>query len=226
VTNRFSFESKTRNWIEAERIQPIIMHIVCSDLEGIFTPEIWINVSEITGIKELRLTTRDISDYDVLMKKRLSILDKHNLKLDKIQAVIAEMEPLEGALEFLDWLRTKVPVIIVSDTFVEFAGPLLEKLGNPALFCNTLSIAADGTIDGYNLRQQDGKQKVALALKSLNYEVIAVGESYNDITMLQAADRGILYRPPDNVKSEYTQFQTALNYAELKEQLVKALNHQ
>ena len=200
------------------------MHIVCSDLEGIFTPEIWINVSEITGIKELRLTTRDISDYDVLMKKRLTILDEHNLKLDKIQAVIAEMKPLEGALEFLDWLKAKVPVIIVSDTFVEFAGPLMEKLGNPTLFCNTLSVAADGTIEGYNLRQQDGKQKVTLALKSLNYEVIAVGDSYNDITMLQAADRGILYRPPDNVKSEYTEFQTALNYAELKEQLLKTLN--
>ena len=204
----------------------IIMHIVCSDLEGIFTPEIWINVSEITGIKELRLTTRDISDYDVLMKKRLAILEEHNLKLDDIQAVIAKMKPLEGALEFLDWLRLKVPVIIVSDTYVEFAGPLLEKLGNPTLFCNTLSVAEDGTIEGYNLRQQDGKQKVARALKSLNYEVIAIGDSYNDITMLQAADQGILYRPPKSVKSEYREFQTALNYAELKTQLLKAMNHQ
>ena len=210
--------------VKTERIHYIIMHIVCTDLEGIFTPEIWIDVSKITGIKELRLTTRDISDYDVLMKKRLAILDEHNLKLHDIQAVIAKMKPIEGALEFLDWLRTKVPVIIVSDTYVEFAGPLMEKLGNPTLFCNTLSVAEDGTIDGYNLRQQDGKQKVALALKSLNYNVIAVGDSYNDITMLQAADRGILYRPPDNVKAEYTQFHTVLNYAELKEQLLKAIN--
>ena len=116
------------------------MYLVCSDLEGIFTPEIWINVAEITGIEELRLTTRDISDYDVLMKKRLAILDEHNLTLDDIQAVIAKMKPVEGALEFLDWLRTIVPLIIVSDTYVEFAGPLMSKLGQPTLFCNTLSV--------------------------------------------------------------------------------------
>jgi phosphoserine/homoserine phosphotransferase len=201
------------------------MHIVCSDLEGIFTPEIWINVSEITGIRELSLTTRDISDYDVLMKNRLAILDKNNLKLDDIQAVIAKMEPLEGALEFLTWLRSLVQVIIVSDTYVEFAGPLLEKLDRPTLFCNTLSVADDGSINGYNLRQQDGKQKVALALKSLNYRVIAIGDSYNDITMLKAANHGILYRPPDNVQSEYTEFPAALTYAELKKQLLKTMDH-
>jgi phosphoserine/homoserine phosphotransferase len=200
------------------------MFIVCSDLEGIFTPEIWINVAEITGIEELRLTTRDISDYDVLMKKRLAILDEHHLKLDDIQAVIAKMEPVEGALGFLNWLRTIVPLIIVSDTYVEFAGPLMEKLGQPTLFCNTLSVNGDGAISGYNLRQQDGKKKVALALKSLNYEVIAVGDSYNDITMLKAADHAILYRPPDNVKAEYDQFPTAYNYAELKEQLLLTMN--
>jgi len=200
------------------------MYIVCSDLEGIFTPEIWINVAEITGIEELRLTTRDISDYDVLMKKRLAILDEHNLKLDDIQAVIAKMEPVEGALEFLNWLRTIVPLIIVSDTYVEFAGPLMEKLGQPTLFCNTLSVNGDGSISGYNLRQQDGKKKVAQALKTLNYEVIAVGDSYNDITMLKAADHAILYRPPDNVKAEYNEFPTAYNYAELKERLLQTMN--
>jgi phosphoserine/homoserine phosphotransferase len=200
------------------------MFIVCSDLEGIFTPEIWINVAEITGIEELRLTTRDISYFDVLMKKRLAILDEHHLKLDDIQAVIAKMEPVEGALGFLNWLRTIVPLIIVSDTYVEFAGPLMEKLGQPTLFCNTLSVNGDGAISGYNLRQQDGKKKVALALKSLNYEVIAVGDSYNDITMLKAADHAILYRPPDNVKAEYDQFPTAYNYAELKEQLLLTMN--
>ncbi len=200
------------------------MFIVCSDLEGIFTPEIWINVAQITGIEELRLTTRDISDYDVLMKKRLAILDKHNLKLADIQAVIAKMEPVEGALGFLNWLRTIVPLIIVSDTYVEFAGPLMEKLGQPTLFCNTLSINGEGAISGYNLRQQDGKKKVALALKSLNYEVIAVGDSYNDITMLKAADHAILYCPPDNVKEEYQEFPTAYNYAELQKQLLQTMN--
>ena len=199
------------------------MDIVCSDLEGIFSPEIWINFAEITGIEELRLTTRDISDYDVLMKRRLAILDENNLTLDDIQAVIAKMEPKEGALEFLDWLRSMLQVIIVSDTYVEFAGPLMEKLGRPTLFCNTLTVAADGSIDGYNLRQPDGKKKVALALKTLNYRVIAIGDSYNDITMLKAADHAILYCPPDNVKKEFTEFPTVLNYAELKNQLLKII---
>ncbi len=196
------------------------MFIVCSDLEGIFTPEIWINFAEITGIEELRLTTRDISDYNVLMKRRLAILEENNLKLDDIQAVIRKMEPVEGALDFLNWLRSRVEVIIVSDTFVEFAGPLMEKLGRPTLFCNTLSVNGDGAITDYILRQQDGKKKVALALKSLNYQVIAVGDSYNDITMLQASDHAILYRPPDNVKEEYKNFPVAVNYEELKERLL------
>jgi phosphoserine/homoserine phosphotransferase len=200
------------------------MDIVCSDLEGIFTPEIWINFAEITGIEELRLTTRDISDYDVLMKRRLAILAENNLKLDDIQAVIAKMEPLEGALEFLDWLRSMMQIIIVSDTFVEFAGPLMEKLGRPTLFCNTLTVAADGSIGGYNLRQPDGKKKVALALKTLNYRVIAIGDSYNDITMLKAADHAILYRPPDNVKQEYTKFPTAFNYGDLKQRLIEMID--
>lgn len=202
------------------------MDIVCSDLEGIFTPEIWINVAEITGIEDLRLTTRDISDYDVLMKYRLNILDKNNLKLADIQSVIAKMKPLEGALEFLNWLRSKVQVIIVSDTYVEFAGPLMEKLGWPTLFCNTLSIATDGSIAGYQLRQQDGKQKVVLALKNLRYDVIAIGDSYNDITMLQAADQAILYRPPANVKEEYSEFPTAFNYDELQKRLRDTMNRQ
>ena len=199
------------------------MDIVCSDLEGIFTPEIWINFAEITGIEELRLTTRDISDYDVLMRRRLAILDENNLKLDDIQAVIAKMEPLEGALDLLDWLRSMMQVIIVSDTYVEFAGPLMEKLGRPTLFCNTLSIAADGSIAGYNLRQPDGKKKVALALKTLNYKVIAIGDSYNDITMLKAADHAILYRPPKNVKMEYAEFPVVLNYNELKQRLLEII---
>lgn len=199
------------------------MFIVCSDLEGIFTPEIWINFAEITGIEKLRLTTRDISDYNVLMKQRLAILEENNLKLTDIQAVIRKMDPIEGALEFLNWLRSQVEVVIVSDTYVEFAGPLMEKLDRPTLFCNTLSVNGDGSITGYNLRQQDGKKKVALALKSLNYQVIAIGDSYNDISMLQAADHAILYRPPDNVMQEYNEFPTAFNYEELKERLLEIM---
>ena len=200
------------------------MFIVCSDLEGIYTPEIWINFAEITGIEELRLTTRDIPDYNVLMKRRLAILEENNLKLDDIQAVIRKMEPVEGALGFLNWLRSLVEVIIVSDTFVEFAGPLMEKLDRPTLFCNTLSVNGDGAITDYILRQQDGKKKVALALKSLNYRVIAVGDSYNDITMLQEADHAILYRPPDNVLKEYNEFPVAFNYEELRERLLEIMN--
>ena len=199
------------------------MDIVCSDLEGIFTPEIWINFAEITGIEKLRLTTRDISDYNVLMKQRLAILAENNLKLTDIQAVIRKMEPVEGARDFLNWLRSLVEVINVSDTYVEFAGPLMEKLDRPTLFCNTLSVNGEGAITGYNLRQQDGKKKVALALKSLNYRVIAVGDSYNDITMLQAADHAILYRPPDNVMQEYSEFPTAFNYEDLKKRLLEIM---
>ena len=201
------------------------MYIVCADMEGIFTPEIWINVAEITGIKELRLTTRDIPDYDVLMKGRLAILKQHGLTLLDIQAVIAKMKPLDGANNFLNWLRSRLQVIIVSDTYVEFAGPLLEKLGQPTLFCNTLSVDTDGTICGYNLRQKDGKKKVATALKNLNYRVIAIGDSYNDITMLKTAEKAILFRPPDNVKVEFPQFPVTTNYEEIKQEIQKIINH-
>ncbi|GBC63620.1 bifunctional phosphoserine phosphatase/homoserin e phosphotransferase ThrH [Desulfonema ishimotonii] len=192
------------------------MYILCSDLEGVFVPEIWINVAEKTGIEELRLTTRDISDYDVLMRKRLSILEAHNLKISDITDVIATMSPLEGAVEFLDWLRPQVSVIVVSDTFEQFAGPLMKQLGWPALFCNTLNIDPDGTVSGYTLRQKDGKRKAAQALKSLNYNMIAMGDSYNDITMLKEADHGILFRPPQNVIDEFPQFPVVRDYDELK----------
>lgn len=200
------------------------MYIVCADMEGIFTPEIWINVAEITGIKDLRLTTRDISDYDVLMNKRLAILKQHGLKLQDIQSVIAKMKPLDGATDFLDWLRSQLQVIIVSDTYVEFAGPLLEKLGRPTLFCNTLSVETDGTISGYDLRQKDGKQKVAMALQSLNYQVIAIGDSYNDITMLKASESAILFCPPDNVKEEYSEFPVTRTYDELKQAINRVID--
>jgi len=192
------------------------MKILCCDLEGIFVPEIWINVAEKTGIKELRLTTRDISDYDVLMKKRLSLLDENNLKLNDITDVIATMEPLAGAVEFLNWLRSRAPVIIVSDTFEQFAGPLMKKLGWPTLFCNTLEVAADQTVTGYRLRQADGKKKATVALQQLNYEVIAIGDSYNDINMLQAAEHGILFHPPENVITEFPALPVTNNYDEIQ----------
>lgn len=192
------------------------MHIVCADLEGVFVPEIWINVSERTGIEALRLTTRDISDYDVLMKKRIGILKTNNLKLHDITDVIDTMEPLEGALEFINWLRSVTQIIILSDTFVQFAGPLMRKLGWPTLFCHTLSIDSDGYIVGYNLRQQESKRGAVEALKNLNFKVIAMGDSYNDITMLKAADKGILFHPPDNVKDEFPEFQVSFGYDTLK----------
>ncbi|BBO74637.1 phosphoserine phosphatase ThrH [Desulfosarcina widdelii] len=192
------------------------MDIICSDLEGVFVPEIWINVAERTGIEELRLTTRDISDYDVLMKRRLSILDTNGLKLKDITDVIATMNPLPGAREFLDGLRARTQVIIVSDTYVEFARPLMEKLGWPTLLCHSLTIDDSGAIAGYTLRQKDGKRKVVQAFKSLNYRVVAMGDSYNDVTMLKEADKGILFRPPQNVIDEFPQFAVTTNYEELQ----------
>ncbi|MFW6331893.1 MAG: bifunctional phosphoserine phosphatase/homoserine phosphotransferase ThrH [Thermodesulfobacteriota bacterium] len=192
------------------------MHIVCSDLEGVFVPEIWINVAEKTGIEELRLTTRDIADYNELMQKRLSILDQHKIKLGDITRVIDEMEPLPGAVDFLNWLRERSQVIIVSDTYVQFAGPLMRQLGWPTLFCHTLLVAPDGTISDYRLRQEDGKRKSVEAMQGLNFHVIAMGDSYNDISMLKAADEGILFRPPENVVSEFPQFPVAREYEDLK----------
>jgi len=200
------------------------MYIVCCDLEGVFVPEIWINVAEKTGISELRLTTRDISDYDVLMKKRLRILDREHLKISDIQNVIAMLYPLEGAVQFLDWLRSTVQVIIVSDTFIQFAGPLMKKLGWPTLFCNSLIIGPDGRVESYTLRQKDGKKKAVISLKSLNYKVIAVGDSYNDITMLKEADKGILFCPPGNVVSEFPELPVTYNYDELKGLIIKTMN--
>lgn len=200
------------------------MHIVCSDLEGVFVPEIWINVAEKTGIDALRLTTRDISDYNVLMGKRLSILEAHNLKLKDIQDVIATMEPLEGAVAFLDWLRSVTQVIIVSDTFVEFADPLMAKLKRPTLFCNSLLMDENDRVANYRLRQEDGKRKVAQALKQLNFEVIAMGDSYNDITMIQAADHGILFRPPENIIEAFPEFPVETRFDDLKRRLQEILD--
>ncbi|MFP4031355.1 MAG: bifunctional phosphoserine phosphatase/homoserine phosphotransferase ThrH [Desulfococcaceae bacterium] len=199
------------------------MNIVCSDLEGVFVPEIWINVAERTGIDALRMTTRDEPDYDVLMTKRLNILKAHNLKLSDIADVIAGMSPLPGAREFLDWMRSQVPVIVVSDTFTQFAGPLMRQLGWPTLFCNTLEIAPDGSVAGYRLRQNDGKRHVVEALRTLNYRIVAMGDSYNDISMLKTADAGILFRPPENVVTEFPQFPVVRDYDELRPLMEKAL---
>jgi phosphoserine / homoserine phosphotransferase len=199
------------------------MKIVCTDLEGVLVPEIWINVARKTGIEELKLTTRDISDYDVLMRKRLGILAHHGLKLKDITDVIATMDPLDGALEFMNWLRERTQVIIVSDTFVEFAKPLMAKLGWPTLLCNYLTIDGTGAITDYHLRQKDGKRHVVLAMQSLNFEVIAMGDSYNDITMLQTARHGILFRPPETIKTEYPRFPVTETYEQIRQELTPLL---
>ena len=193
------------------------MYIVCSDLEGVFVPEIWINVSKHTGIDELKLTTRDISDYNVLMKRRLELLRQHGLTLHDIQKAISLLKPLPGAQEFVDWLRTRSQLIVVSDTFIEFADPLLKQLGRPTLFCHHLTIDIAGNITNYNLRQKDAKKMVVEALQSLNYKVIAIGDSYNDISMLRKAELGILYNPPQNVIDENTDLMVVKSYNDLKE---------
>lgn len=190
--------------------------IACLDLEGVLVPEIWINVAERTGIEALRVTTRDEPDYDKLMRKRLEILDTHGLRLPDIQRVIGAMAPLDGAGEFLDWLRARFQVIILSDTFDEFAAPLMAQLGHPCLFCNSLVVDPDGRIRDYRIRIRDGKRKAVMALKLLNFEVVAAGDSYNDTTMLTEADHGILFRPPENVVREFPQFPVTHTYAELR----------
>lgn len=189
------------------------MHIVCTDLEGVFVPEIWINVAEKTGVDALRRTTRDEPDYDVLMRYRLDILHNEGITIDDITEVIDSLEPLPGARNFLDWLRARTQVIVLSDTFEQFAGPLMEKLGWPTLFCNSLSVDADRFISDYHLRQPDGKRQCVLALKGLYYQVAAMGDSYNDISMLLEADHGVLYCPPKSVRKAYPQLPVAKDYA-------------
>lgn len=198
--------------------------IACLDLEGVLVPEIWINVAERTGIAALRRTTRDEPDYDTLMRGRLAILDEHRLGLPDIQAVIGGMEPLDGALDFLDWLRSRTQVIILSDTFGEFAAPLMRKLGWPTLFCHSLTVDGGGRITGYRLRIQDGKRRAVEALRGLAFRVVAAGDSYNDTTMLAAADAGILFRPPQNVIDDFPQFPVTRTYAELREAFVRTGN--
>ncbi len=192
------------------------MIVACLDLEGVLLPEIWINVAERTKIPELRRTTRDEPDYDKLMRGRLEILDAHGLGIREIEEVIGGLEPLEGATEFLDWLRETFQVIVLSDTFYAFAKPLMRKLGFPALFCNDLEIDASGRIRGYRLRMPDQKCQSVRALGGLRFKTIAAGDSYNDTTMLTEADAGILFRPPENVVAEFPQFPVTRDYAELR----------
>ncbi len=199
------------------------MNLACLDLEGVLVPEIWIRVAEATGIEELRLTTRDVSDYDVLMQHRITTLAEHGLGLSLIQKVIAEMGPLPGAREFLDELRQDFQVVILSDTFYEFAMPLMAQLGYPTLFCHRLLVSEDRLV-GYQLRQPDSKRAAVRAFHELNYQVVASGDSYNDTAMLAEADAGILFRPPANVVDEFPQFPVTTDYAELHQAFLSALS--
>jgi phosphoserine/homoserine phosphotransferase len=200
------------------------MYVICSDLEGVFVPEIWTNVSKQTGIEELRLTTRDISDYDVLMKRRLELLRQHNLTLHDVQRVISMLKPLPGAIEFVDWLRSCAQLIVVSDTFREFADPLMKQLGRPTLFCHHLTTDSEGNITNYNLRQKDAKRKVAESLQSLNFKVIGIGDSYNDLNMLRQADLGILFNAPQNIIDDNSDLLVVNSYDELKEIIIKLID--
>lgn len=202
------------------------MEIACLDLEGVLVPEIWIAFAEQTGIDALKATTRDIPDYDVLMSQRLEILREHGLGLLEIQAVIAGLKPLDGAREFVDWLRERFQVVILSDTFYEFSQPLMRQLGFPTLLCHKLSVASDGRVTDYLLRQANPKRQAVLAFKSLYYRVIAAGDSYNDTTMLGEADAGILFSAPDNVVAEFPQFPAVYGYENLKQAFIDASERQ
>ena len=198
------------------------MQIACLDLEGVLVPEIWIEFSKRTGIPELARTTRDEPDYDKLMRGRLAILAARGLGLPDIQDVIAGMGPLAGAREFLDWLRDRHQVVILSDTFYEFAAPLMRQLGYPTLLCHRLETERDGRVSGYRIRLTDHKRRTVAALRELNFRTIAVGDSYNDTAMLAEADAGILFHPPENVIREFPQFPVALTYDQLKAAFLEA----
>ncbi len=198
------------------------MEVACLDLEGVLVPEIWIAFAEETGIEELKATTRDIPDYDVLMRQRLRILDEHGLTLPQIQQTIAKLEPLPGAVDFIDWLRERFQVVILSDTFYEFSHPLMRQLGFPTLFCHRLVADEQGRVVDYVLRQKNPKRQSVLAFKSMYYRIIAAGDSYNDTTMLTEADAGILFHAPDNVIEEFPQFPAVQTFDELKKEFIKA----
>ena len=202
------------------------MEIACLDLEGVLVPEIWIAFAEKTGIEELKKTTRDEPDYDVLMRYRLNILREQGLGLNEIQEVIATLEPLPGAIEFVDWLRERFQVVILSDTFYEFASPLMKQLGYPTLLCHKLETAEDGTVIDYHLRQANPKRQAIVGFKSMYYRTIAAGDSYNDTTMLAEADAGILFHAPDNVIAEFPQFPAVQTFADLKNEFIRASNRE
>ena len=196
--------------------------IACLDLEGVLLPEIWIEFAEKSGINELKITTRDIPDYSKLMRMRLQILQSHNLKINDIQKVIKTLKPLRGAKEFLLWLKSEFEVIILSDTFYEFSGPLMKQLDYPTLFCHQLVIDSKGTIVDFHLRQEDQKTKAVKALQGLNFKVISAGDSYNDTGMLKQADSGILFCPPESVINEFPQYPIANNYRDFKALLLSS----
>jgi len=198
--------------------------IVCLDLEGVLVPEIWINVALKTGIEELKITTREMPDYDKLMKQRLAILDRHNLKIGDIQDVIDKMGPLEGSIDFIRWLRERCQVIVLSDTFYQFALPLMRQLGFPTLFCNQLEIDQAGRIVNYHMRMQNQKKHSVATFKSLNFFTMAAGDAYNDTAMLGEADAGFFFRPPDRLPKEFPQFPVTQTYGELQERFAKAGN--
>ncbi len=200
------------------------MEIACLDLEGVLVPEIWIEFAEKTGIDALKATTRDIPDYDELMTMRLAELAKHKLGLPEIQSVIETLSPLEGAVEFIDWLRARFQVVILSDTFYEFAGPLMKQLGYPTLLCHKLGVDAEGQVQSYHIRQPNPKRQSIVALKSLYYRTIAAGDSYNDTTMLAEADAGILFKSPKNVIEEFPQYPAVHTYEDLRVEFLKASN--
>jgi phosphoserine / homoserine phosphotransferase len=196
------------------------MNIACLDFEGVLVPEIWVGLAQRTGIEALKVTTRDIPNYDELMKYRLDLMRKHDLRFADIHDAANELEPLDGAEEFLGWLRTQFQVVILSDTYYELAGPLVRKLGYPTMLCHRLEIDSEDRVSGYRLRQPDPKRASVKAFKSLNYRVLAVGDSYNDISMLQEAHFGMLFCPPDKVIADHPEFGVALNYLELKESFI------
>ncbi|MCB1668981.1 MAG: bifunctional phosphoserine phosphatase/homoserine phosphotransferase ThrH [Porticoccaceae bacterium] len=200
------------------------MEIACLDLEGVLVPEIWIAFAEKTGIEALKRTTRDEPDYDVLMKYRLDILEQNNLGLNEIQEVISTLEPLPGARDFIDWLRERFQVVILSDTFYEFAQPLMRQLGFPTLLCHKLEVDETGKVTDYKLRQANPKRQAIVGFKSMYYRTIAAGDSYNDTTMLAEADRGILFHAPQNVIDEFPQFPAVQNFDDLKKEFLKASN--
>ena len=192
------------------------MYIVCTDLEGVLTPEVWINVAEKIGIPELRRTTRDEPDYPKLMRWRIRILDEHGLKLHDIQNVISQIEPLPGAFELLQWIKERTQLIVVSDTFIQFADPIMKQLGRPTLFCHSLVMDETNRIIDFKMRQPDPKRRTVEALQGLKYQVVAIGDSYNDISMLRQAEEGILFRPPQTVIDDHPHFRVTHDYETIK----------